>query len=141
MHIRILLLATVLSSLAAAPAVATVVPHPVRVRLLGEPSVAERGRPLRITLELGVKRPAVVENLRIEGNGWSGRLVTAARPGVALVGARVRELCARPFPPGRHELEWDGDNDAGRPVPPGIYFIIRHAVDGTGGQQRVVRLN
>ncbi len=38
-------------------------------------------------------------------------------------GARVRSLVARDLPAGRHRLEWDGRDDTGQPVAPGLYLF------------------
>lgn len=39
-----------------------------------------------------------------------------------LRGARVQQLVAAEYPAGRHEVVWDGTDDAGRPVASGIYM-------------------
>ncbi len=44
-------------------------------------------------------------------------------------GARVRGLAERAYEPGRHAVTWDGRDDAGRRVPPGVYFV-RFVADG-----------
>jgi hypothetical protein len=44
-------------------------------------------------------------------------------------GARVRGLVELADSPGRHAVAWDGRDDAGRRVPPGVYFV-RFAADG-----------
>jgi hypothetical protein len=38
------------------------------------------------------------------------------------LGQRVRQLIARHHPPGRHDVRWDGRNDAGQPVASGLYL-------------------
>lgn len=90
------LLAALAVSLCATTALATVRPQPVRVRITGPRPVAEAGRPLRATLELSVKTTAVLENFRIEGEGWRGRLVSANPAGIAVTDAapaRVEVEC------------------------------------------------
>ncbi|MFQ6105320.1 MAG: FlgD immunoglobulin-like domain containing protein [Candidatus Glassbacteria bacterium] len=39
-----------------------------------------------------------------------------------LDGHLIRSLLATKLGPGTHIVNWDGCNDAGRPVPPGMYF-------------------
>jgi hypothetical protein len=55
-----------------------------------------------------------------------------------LGGRRVREL-AKPYasPPGRHDLVWDGRDDAGRRVRPGVY-LVRVRV---GAEERHARIS
>jgi len=65
-------------------------------------------------------------------NPWSGtmRVRFALGPGGGAVtlrihdisGRRVRELRTSALPAGYHQLRWDGEDDAGRTLPPGIYF-------------------
>jgi hypothetical protein len=38
-------------------------------------------------------------------------------------GRRVRDLAAREFPAGNHEIMWRGDGDDGRDVAPGVYYL------------------
>jgi hypothetical protein len=38
-------------------------------------------------------------------------------------GRRVRTLVAEPLPAGRHRLEWEGTDSAGRAVASGVYFV------------------
>jgi hypothetical protein len=51
-----------------------------------------------------------------------------ARPGwvsvevVEVSGRLVRRIAPRWFEPGPHAYEWDGRDDAGRTLPPGLYF-------------------
>jgi hypothetical protein len=61
-------------------------------------------------------RPAAVLRFRLE---------TAGPAHVALydvAGRRVRALLDAELPPGRHEVAFDGRNDAGAPVATGLYF-------------------
>ena len=44
-------------------------------------------------------------------------------------GARVRGLARVAFAPGRHTVTWDGRDDSGRRVSPGVYFV-RFTGDG-----------
>jgi hypothetical protein len=68
-------------------------------------------------------------------------LAGEGRARVALVsvdGRTVRTLADGPFAPGRHVLRWDGCDDAGRRVAPGVYLCI---LDGAGarGVVKVIR--
>lgn len=57
---------------------------------------------------------------------------THARLGVFDVqGRRVRELESRVIDPGRYTATWDGDDDAGRRVAPGVYFVVLRAGSAT----------
>ncbi|MBI5709246.1 MAG: choice-of-anchor D domain-containing protein [Candidatus Eisenbacteria bacterium] len=40
-----------------------------------------------------------------------------------LTGRRVTDLASRAFEPGRYNLRWDGRDDAGSAVGPGLYFV------------------
>jgi glucose/arabinose dehydrogenase len=52
-------------------------------------------------------------------------------------GRRTRRLVpSRPEAAGRHEAAWDGDDDAGRPAPPGLY-LARLEVGGRAFERRV----
>ena len=51
-------------------------------------------------------------------------------------GRLVRRLAAGELSPGRHELRWDGLDDAGRPVVSGVYFCRLQA----GKETRSIRL-
>jgi hypothetical protein len=51
-----------------------------------------------------------------------------------LNGQRVRGLANATYPAGSHALTWDGRDDAGRRLPPGLY-ICRLAVHGPQGSQ------
>lgn len=60
-----------------------------------------------------------------------------------LAGRRVRTFReSRPDPRGRYELAWPADDDAGRPVPPGIYVVRleRDAESGRADHTRLTRL-
>ncbi|MEZ4654766.1 MAG: FlgD immunoglobulin-like domain containing protein [Candidatus Eisenbacteria bacterium] len=54
-------------------------------------------------------------------------------------GRLVRTLADGNLPAGRHELTWDGRNDADSPVPAGIYWY-RVELDGHAESRRVVRV-
>ncbi len=47
-----------------------------------------------------------------------------------LRGREVRRLTDATLPAGEHRLAWDGDDDAGRPLPSGPYLL--HLVTGRG---------
>jgi hypothetical protein len=51
---------------------------------------------------------------------------TPGRVGVDIfdvVGRKVRALAAGTLPPGYHKAVWDGTDDAGRPMPSGVYYV------------------
>ena len=54
-------------------------------------------------------------------------------------GRRIRRLLEGTFAPGPHSVSWDGRDDAGRSVPPGVYLA---RTDGAGvtSSARVVRI-
>lgn len=56
-----------------------------------------------------------------------------------LHGARVRTLVNGPWNAGRSDLRWEGDDDAGRTVAPGVYFV-RFAAGGVSNSRRVVKV-
>ncbi len=51
-----------------------------------------------------------------------------------------RRLRSEPLPPGRSNWAWDGRDDAGRPVGPGVYFVTVSRGDGTQAVGRCVRI-
>jgi hypothetical protein len=57
----------------------------------------------------------------------------------AVDGARVRTLARGPREPGVYRLTWHGDNDAGRPAAPGVYWA-RLATRGQTFTRRIVFL-
>lgn len=66
--------------------------------------------------------------------------VEMARPGllrvsiVDVLGRTVRALIDAPRPAGRYTFAWDGDDDGGRRVAPGLYFARLLASDEQGGR-------
>ncbi|MBN2171137.1 MAG: hypothetical protein JW819_07460 [Candidatus Krumholzibacteriota bacterium] len=54
-------------------------------------------------------------------------------------GRRLRRLCAGDLPAGRHELAWDGRDDAGRRLASGVYFA-RLSLPGHAEARRLVLL-
>jgi len=56
------------------------------------------------------------------------------------MGRRTRALASGRFGAGRHTVSWDGRDDAGRRVRPGVYFV-RAQSDGASDTQRVVRVD
>lgn len=52
-------------------------------------------------------------------------------------GARVRTIGEPGLPAGSHRIAWDGRDEAGRPVPAGVYFAAVRGV-GAASRQRVV---
>jgi hypothetical protein len=59
-----------------------------------------------------------------------------------LSGRRVRELSVlRPQPSGEHRLQWDGRDEGGRVVPPGVYVVrVALPTDAHADGTRAVRL-
>ena len=45
-------------------------------------------------------------------------------------GRRVRNVPPTLFAPGPHSYQWDGLDDDGRAVSPGVYFALVHTPDG-----------
>ncbi|RMG38500.1 MAG: T9SS C-terminal target domain-containing protein, partial [Methanobacteriota archaeon] len=39
-----------------------------------------------------------------------------------LLGREVKTLVSKSLTPGEYRVQWDGTNDAGEPVPSGVYF-------------------
>ena len=69
------------------------------------------------------------------------RMGRSMRPPVSihvysLAGRRVRTLVNEPLQPGYYDLAWDGLDDRGRTVAPGVYF----AALTVGGQRLMQRL-
>jgi len=56
-----------------------------------------------------------------------------------VAGRRVRSLATGPWAAGPHRVDWDGRNDAGRPLAAGVYFV-RLATEIDAGLRRVVLL-
>jgi len=57
-----------------------------------------------------------------------------------LSGHRVKGLLDATRPAGEHRLAWQGDDDAGRPAPAGVYFVRVRAGDNES-TRRVVHVN
>jgi hypothetical protein len=53
-------------------------------------------------------------------------------------GRRVKTLTQGPREAGYHIIHWDGDDEAGHPVPPGIYFYRLNAGEFTQTRSMVV---
>jgi hypothetical protein len=67
-----------------------------------------------------------------------------ARPGAARLtihsaaGRRVRELVAGDRPAGRHEIRWDGRDNAGRRLASGVYLVIFDAPGQVAGAKAIL---
>jgi hypothetical protein len=62
--------------------------------------------------------------------------------GLAIVdagGRHLRELAAGPLAPGPHMIRWDGRDEAGRPLPSGVYYLQLRG-DRAQQRQRLVRI-
>jgi len=55
-------------------------------------------------------------------------------------GRLVNTLIEGPLPPGSHAVRWNGEDDAGRRVPPGVYFYRLQGDDGSACR-KLVRVN
>lgn len=55
-------------------------------------------------------------------------------------GRRLRELAAGRFAAGQHSVVWDGRDDAGRPLPSGLYLAQLIADQGLVGRQKLMLL-
>ncbi len=55
-----------------------------------------------------------------------------------LAGRRIRDLGSRTWIPGRQSLEWDGRDDAGRPVQSGLFFVKLGDSGGSSVKSRIV---
>jgi len=53
-------------------------------------------------------------------------------------GRRVTLLARRVFEPGRHWLEWNGRDEAGRRAPAGVYFYRVESASGAGVRKIVL---
>lgn len=82
---RILVLGALALSVMCPPSHATERVEPVTVKLVGAIPVAERGRALRATFEVRASETAVVTDLKVEGGGWSGRVVDRRAESFAVV--------------------------------------------------------
>jgi hypothetical protein len=56
-----------------------------------------------------------------------------------VTGRRVRTLVSGPLPAGRHRLEWEGTDSAGRPVASGVYFVRLRAEERSLARKVVLR--
>jgi hypothetical protein len=54
-------------------------------------------------------------------------------------GACVRTLVRGPWPAGRHQVVWDGEDEDGRVVSPGLY-VLRFAAAGRSATRKIVKL-
>lgn len=84
-------------------------------------------------------KPLVYPNPFVDQCRISFRLAQPEQVNLAVFdaqGRRVKTLADRLFVSGEHELDWNGCNDAGMGVPPGIYSALLVS----GEQQQVVRL-
>ena len=75
------------------------------------------------------------------GTAMGFNLPTPARAKITVynvAGQRVATVVDRDFPAGRHDVTWNGDDSAGRPVPAGIYFYRIEAGDNTSTKKMIV---
>ncbi len=96
---------------------------PPVVTAVGEPSGAERNAWLRVAPQPAQAGHAI--HLRLRDAGRSPRLAV-----YDIAGRRVRDLAV---PDGAREIAWDGRDDAGHVLAPGVYHVVpvgRPARDG-----------
>jgi flagellar hook assembly protein FlgD len=53
-------------------------------------------------------------------------------------GQQVRVIASGPFGAGEHRLSWNGNDEGGRKVAPGVYFLRIHAAGATRTQRVVL---
>jgi hypothetical protein len=131
-----------------------------RVRVAnGRIFVADRGQGLRVlplqcpdevsvedSLEdtTGDATPAATLQLSVHPNPFNPRtsisffLPRSGRAEIGvyeLTGRRVAVLAARSFPAGRHTLDWNGRDAAGRALPSGTYLVRVETASATGAQK------
>ncbi len=56
-----------------------------------------------------------------------------------IAGRRVRRLLNGPVSPGDHAVAWDGRNESGQRVPPGVYFYRLQSA-GSADTKRLIVL-
>ena len=124
--------------------VLNVAPDPWRVLEWTGPGGDKTPRVPREFAEFG-RAPAVAEFRAVRGSPLGGAvalLVDLAAPAAGrleifdLGGRRVRDLARRNLPAGATVIAWDGRDDGGAPVRPGVYF----ARLSTPGLERTARL-
>jgi len=95
-------------------------------------------RPARVALSAPAPNPARGEaRFRVEAGGGAGRVEVAV---FDVAGRRVRALW-RGTPPaagGAQALAWDGRDDDGRRLAPGVYYVRAAAGSGRSALQRLV---
>jgi len=84
----------------------------------GEVVIGVAPNPARVSATVSVELTAH-RSLTVAIHDVAGRLVRSLRDGLER-------------PAGRVEMRWDGRDDAGRDVPPGVYFARVRAVDASG---------
>jgi hypothetical protein len=90
------------------------------------------GDPEAVGARAPALRPSGADRLSSRPNPFNPRVTVGyslSRPAYATVevvdvtGRRVRALTARRVGAGRHEVEWDGADESGRPAASGVYFV------------------
>jgi hypothetical protein len=107
---------------------------PVFQVLSGALSVGGEATPDRLGLRFAGRNPA--RTARLQLGMPSGGPATVRVFDVR--GAVVRELAHRDFAAGWHSLEWNGQDDGGRPVQPGMYFVQARTDRGVVKQRFVM---
>lgn len=77
--------------------------------------------------------PATVLTLSLPRTGPASLAVFDLR------GHRVRDLLEGTQPAGEVQVQWNGRDQAGRPVPAGVYFFLGEFLDSKGAPARLVR--
>jgi glucose/arabinose dehydrogenase len=97
-------------------------------------------------VEPGAQRQALSSPWPNPARGESTLRLTLAGPGRARLaihdaqGRHVRTLLDADLPAGPHSASWDGTDDRGRAVPPGLYLALLEA-EGRTHARRIVRLD
>jgi len=101
-----------------------------------------------LTTSVGAPRGTMLGELRaspVPSRGPTNLVFALARTAAVrldvldLTGRRIRRLLEGTFAPGPHSVAWDGLDDAGRSVPPGVYLAHANG-DGVVSSARLVRV-
>ncbi len=94
------------------------------------------------------QQPAVLSDLQIRPNPTAGRTAIVFRLEskqnlrmriVAMTGQQLFSRSLGSLAAGEHELAWNGNDNAGRPIADGVYYVELIARDDSGTTQRIAR--